>query len=212
MVQSTRAEPEAQTATAPPPEVDQRSGEQISLAIAGDPGPGGMQKTVTTQPSPAVAGDFCDANPRSSFPAGPGGLVAGTGGVTIGRFAWLDTAGPLDANGVRTRVLNAGSGAPTGFIHREQQGLITVYLAFSGMLIPAGFGVTLMTSGGYWVVNGGASASVLGQKAFASLTTGAVIGFAAAAGTVAGAIETKYFAMSVGAAGELVKISSWPLG
>jgi hypothetical protein len=206
----------AQTASSPPPEG--RAGEgpplgpaQLGMTGTGGPGPGGFQKTVTTQPAPALPGDFCDANPRSSFDAGPGGLVAGTNGVTIGAFAWLDTTGPLDANGVHTRVLNSGAGAPTGFVHREQQGLITLYLAYAGMLIPAGFGVTLMTSGGYWVLNTGAAASVLGQKAFASLTTGAVQ-VAAAGATVAGYVETKYWVMSVGAVGELIKISSWPLG
>jgi hypothetical protein len=204
--------PQAQTASSPPPVG--RAGEppHVEALIAGQPGPGGFQKVVTTQPAPAVAGDFCDANPRSSWDAGPGGLVAGTNGVTVGAFAWLDTTGPVDANGVRTRVNNAGAGAPTGFVHREQQGLITLYLAFSGMLIPAGFGVTLMTTGGYWVVNNSAGASVVGQKAFASNTTGLVTGFAAAAGTVAGATETKYTCVSVGAVGELVKIvSHWSL-
>jgi hypothetical protein len=209
---------QAQTASTPPPVG--RAGEgpppggptQFAMTGTGGPGPGGMQKVVTTQPAPALPGDFCDTNPRASFDAGPGGLVAGTGGVTIGAFGWLNTTGPVDANGVHTQVLNSGAGAPTGFVHREQQGLITLYLAYAGMLIPAGFGVTLMTAGGYWVLNGSAGASVVGQKAFASLTTGAVIGFAAAGGTVVGAIETKYWCMSVGAVGELVKISSWPLG
>jgi hypothetical protein len=136
-------------------------------------------------------------------------LVAGSGGVTVGNFAWW--SGPLDANGAPTQVTNAGAGAPTGFVHREQQGLITVFLAFSGMLVPQGFPVTLMSAGGYWVKNTGAAASVIGQKAFASNTTGAVA-FAAAAGTIAGSTETKWWCMSVGAVNELVKISSWPLG
>jgi hypothetical protein len=235
MVQSTRTEHEtaatgappggppqagapAQTASSPPPvgRAGEPGGrgigpEQLGMAGTGGPGPGGFQKVVNTQPAPALPGDFCDANPRSSFDAGPGGLVAGPSGVTIGAFAWLNTTGPLDANGVHTQVLNSGAGAPTGFVHREQQGLITLYLAYAGMLIPAGFGVTLLTSGGFWVLNTGAGPSVFGQKAFASNTTGAVA-FAAAGGTVAGSTETKWWCMSVGAVGELVKISSWPLG
>jgi hypothetical protein len=199
--------------TPQPPQPEGRAGE-VGIEPRGFTGTGigtgGFQKVVTTQPAVALPGDFCDANPRASVLAGPGGLVAGTNGVTVGRFAWWDTAGAKDINGTPMIVNSAGTGAPTGFVHREQQALITLYLAYAGNLIPAGFGVTLMASGGYWVLNTGA-ASVVGQKAFASLTTGQVQ-FAAAAGTIAGYVETKYFCMSVGLTNELVKITSYPLG
>jgi hypothetical protein len=78
------------------------------------------------------------------------------------------------------------------------------------MIIPAGFGVTRRRAA-LLVTNTGAAASVLGNKAFASLTTGAVQ-FGAAGATIGGTVETKYFAMSVGAQNELVKISSQALG
>jgi hypothetical protein len=212
MAQTTQHD-EPRTPT-PPPAPEGRAGDGPVITPAGFTGTGigsgGFQKVVTTQPAVALPGDFCDANPRASVAAGPGGLVAGTNGVTVGRFAWWDTAGTKDINGTPTIVNNAGAGAPTGFVHREQQALITLYLAYAGNLIPAGFGVTLMTSGGYWVLNTGA-ASVVGQKAFASLTTGQVQ-FAAAAGTIAGYVETKYWCMSVGLTNELVKITSYPLG
>lgn len=164
-----------------------------------------FQNQVNTVPAPAVEGDFADHNPRASVIAGPGGFVAGSGGVTIGRFAWA--AAPNDIDGSPTTVTNAGSGAPDGFVHRAQQGLITTYLSKAGMTIPQGFGVTLMSSGGYWVKNDGSGANTRGQKAFASNTDGSVK-FAAAGATVAGYTETKFVAESVGAAGELVKITS----
>lgn len=174
-----------------------------------------FQSTVNVQPAPAVAGDFASTNPRFTVDAGPGGLVAGSGGVTVGLFAWAASSGSTDPSTGETdaynTVTNAGSGAPTGFVARTQQGLITAYLAEASMVIPQGQPVTLFSGGDFWVKNTGAGAVTAGQKAFASNTTGA-IQFAAAGATVAGNTETKFYAMSVGAAGELVKISDHPLG
>lgn len=101
----------------------------------------GFQTTVNQYPAPAVAGDFASANPRASAVAGPGTLVAGTGGATVGRFGWAD------ANGL---VTNTGLGVPTGFIHRDMQALITAYLADSSMVIPAGNPITLFKAGDFW--------------------------------------------------------------
>ena len=110
----------------------------------------GFQTSVTIQPSPAVAGDFADANPRFSVDAGPGGLVAGPNGLVAGRFAWWAASG-IDPDGTPTIVNNTGAGPVTGFGHREQRGLITAYLAESSMTIPVGFEVGLMSSGSFWV-------------------------------------------------------------
>jgi hypothetical protein len=171
----------------------------------------GMQRLVTTQPAPAVSGDFCDTNPRSSVDAGPGALRAGASGVTIGCFGWWDTTTGVDPSTGPIYVNNTGAGQPTGFVHREQQGLITAYLGEFGMVIPAGMGVTLMDSGGFWMLNSGAGAATIGQKAFANLTTGTV-SFAAAAATVAGSIETRWRAVSNGLTGELVRTTSVSVG
>lgn len=140
---------------------------------------GGFQTTVGTVPAPAVAGDFCDSNPRASVDAGPGGLVAGSGGVTVGHFAWTSYAG-IDADNAPTIVNSYGAGAPTGFVHREQQALITTYLADGSMVIPTGFGVTLFNAGGFWVKNDGTTAALRGMKAYARNSDGAVL-FAATA-------------------------------
>src|SRR5258706_7781516 len=112
---------------------------------------------VNVQPAPAVAGDFASTNPRSAYPAGPGGLVAGAAGVTIGRFAWAvwntvdgdNAPGTVSNNfpGIGVNVAaasNVGGSLPQGLVHREQQGLITAYLAESGMVLPGGFAITLM--------------------------------------------------------------------
>ncbi|MDE1158426.1 MAG: hypothetical protein PW791_09135 [Neorhizobium sp.] len=164
-----------------------------------------FQTQVQLTQAPAVAGDFASANPRHSVLSVPGGFIAGTNGLTIGLFAWADTA-------TGTILSNTGTGAPTGFVHRDLQALITTYLAEFGMTIPAGFGIGELFNGGdFWVKNAGASAVTIGQKAFANNTNGTV-SFAAAGATVAGSTETKWIAMSAGAAGELIKMSNVALG
>lgn len=128
----------------------------------------GFQKTVNLTPAPAVAGDFASSNPRATVLAGPGGLVAGLGGVTVGKFAWVAVDG--------VTVLSHGTKAtaPSGFVHREQQALIQTYLAESGMNIPQGFPVTLHNEGDFWAVNGGAGAFAVGDAVYANYADGTV--------------------------------------
>ena len=168
-----------------------------------------FQQAINITQAPAVEGDFASANPRHSVLSNEGGFKAGVGGVLIARFAWADVA-------TNTLLLNSGSGAPTGFIHRNVNGLNTNYFATPGsatsFVIPGGFPVGELFNGGdFWVRNTGAGNVAIGMKAFASNTTGQVQ-FAAAGATVAGYTETKWFAATVGATGELVKMSNTPLG
>lgn len=128
----------------------------------------GFQKTVNLTPAPAVAGDFASSNPRATVLAGPGGLVAGLGGVTVGKFAWVA------ADGVTVLSRGTKAIAPSGFVHREQQALIQVYLAESGMNIPQGFPVTLHNKGDFWAVNGGAGAFSVGDAVYANYADGTV--------------------------------------
>lgn len=143
---------------------------------------------VGVQPAPAVEGDFGSANPRFSVLAGPGGFVAGLAGVTIGRFAW-NFASALDGDGVPSVINSFGAGAPLGFVGRNQQGLITQYLAASGMLIQAGFEMFLYNGGDFWVKNNGSTQALVGQKAFAKLADGSIL-FAAAGATPSSATVT----------------------
>lgn len=125
----------------------------------------GFQTAVQLQQAPAVAGDFASANPRRSFVGPEGGFVAGAAGVTVGRFCWIQSDGKT--------VLNTGTGKPDGFIHREQQALITTYLAENGSLIPTGFPVTIMQTGDYWVP-ANVSSAVLRENAYAKFQDGSV--------------------------------------
>ena len=157
----------------------------------------GFQTQVNAQQAPACAGDFASANPRAATVSPEGGFVAGAAGVTVGRFAWIQSDG--------VTVLNTGTGKPNGFIHRDQQALISTYLAESGNLIPVGFPVTLMRTGDYWAKANNNSA-VKGEKAFANLTDGTVE-FDAAGATVAGYIETDFACSRPAASGELAVMS-----
>lgn len=143
---------------------------------------GNFQTQVNVAQAPGVLGDFCDRNPRYTVDAGPGGLVAGAAGVTVGRFAWATY--PADGDGAPAIVNNFGAGPVTGFVHREQQTLITTYLADASLLVPQGFPITLFMSGGFWALNSGATEAQVGMKAFANIATGAVT--FAAAGTISG--------------------------
>jgi hypothetical protein len=172
---------------------------------------------VNTQPAPAVEGDFASTNPRFTVDAGPGGLVAGPSGVTIGRFCWF-YAGPFDIDNTPQQVSNQmltaqpnGTTNVTGFIARLQQGLITTYLQASGMLIPAGFPVTVFSGGDFWVKNAGTNAAILGQKAYASFANGTVT-FAATAtpttGTCTGSIGPQTVSFTGSIAGNVLTVSA----
>lgn len=144
-----------------------------------------FQTQVNTVQAPAVAGDFCDANPRATVDAGPGGLVAGPLGISVARFVWADPTF-LDPENAPTVVNNYGNGVPVGFVHRDQQALITQYLSSASNVIPHGFGVTAFRKGGFWVTNAGTGYAQRGQKAYAKFADGSVRFGAAGAPTTAG--------------------------
>lgn len=148
---------------------------------------GDFPNQVQVAQAPATIGDFCDKNPRYSYDAGPGGLVAGIGGAVVGHFAWATA--PLDGDGAAATVTNTGFGPVSGFIHREQQALIVNYLASSGLTIQQGFGLTLMIGGGFWAYNAGATQAVPGMKAYANFADGSVT-FAAAGSPANGGTST----------------------
>ena len=154
----------------------------------------GFQKQVNLQQAPAVAGDFASSNPRAVALAGQGALVAGVGGVTVGKFAWIDD----DGNTVLSR--GTGNRKPHGFVHREQQALISTYLAESGNLIPAGFPVTLHNQGDFYAtITGSTAATALGQAVYATYATGDItIGSAATGASVTASMGATFTATGTG--------------
>lgn len=172
---------------------------------------GDFPNQVGVQPAPAVAGDFASANPRFSVLAGPGGFVAGAAGVTIGHFAW-NFPSALDSDGVASVINSYGAGAPLGFVGRNQQGLITQYLAASGMLIQAGFEMFLYNGGDFWAKNDGATQALVGQKAFAKLADGSIsfaaAGSAPASATVTGSIGAQTNAFTGSISGNVLTVTA----
>jgi hypothetical protein len=157
----------------------------------------GFQRQVNAAQAAAVVGDWASANPRQMYVAGPGGLVADSGGLVVGRFAWINSR-LTDSNYAPKLASNVGWGKPAGIVHREQQALITDYLAESGLVIPAGFGTSLVTDGDLWVINAHASAvAVPGMKVYAEYGTGKMT-FAATASPTTGTSTSFTIAAATG--------------
>lgn len=175
--------------------------------------PGAFQTSVSTQQAPAVAGDPASTNPRSSVLAGQNGsaagLKAGPLGLTIGLFAWLDVTRMFANNYAQP----GSSAAPNGFAMRNQDAIITAYLTEAGMTIPAGFPVgNVMDSGDYWVVNAGATESVPGNKAYATLATGvatfAATGAPTTGGDVTGTIDPETLSVTASIADDVLTVTA----
>ena len=143
----------------------------------------GFPTQVNVVPALGVAGDFASTNPRMSVINGQGAFKAAASGVTIGAFAWAD------ATVTNSIVSSFGSGAPTGFVGRGQQAVITAFLGDDTQIIVQGLGVTLFSEGEFFVKNSGATASAVGQKAYANNQTG-LVSFAATGTPPAGATST----------------------
>lgn len=129
----------------------------------------GFPRQVNVQPAVAVAGDFASDNPRATVIAGVGAFIAGALGLTVAAFAWSDPDDPA--------LLNSfGSGPVTGFIGREglRADIITPGPGYpdASMTILGGSFITAYSTGDFFVVNNGAAASVIGQKAYADFSTG----------------------------------------
>jgi len=156
----------------------------------------GFPRQVNVVAAPAVLGDFADSNPRATVNASAGAFIAGPNGVAVGAFAWADAQ--------NITVSNTGQGAPTGFVHRDQQGIITTYLADDTLMMYPGSPVTLFNEGGFWALNTGTTTSAIGNKAYANNATGQVTfnvtGTPPTSGSCTGGTLAKIVSASTGAA------------
>ncbi len=126
----------------------------------------GFQSVVNQNPAPAVEGDFASINPRATVLAGPGGLVTGPNGVTVGKFAWVEPGGVIANN------YGAAPNVPDGFVHRDQQALITNFLGQASMVVPTGFPITLFSAGDFWARNLGPGVISKGTSIYAGYADG----------------------------------------
>lgn len=166
--------------------------------------------TMNMTQAPAVEGQIASLNPRHATPGAAGAWVAGSGGVVVGRFAWGDITATDSI-----LINSAESGAPTAFVANEfGAAIVTTYLAETGMTIPEGFQVPGVYNGGdFWVKNTGTATSAVGDKAYAKLADGTILFDATGqVGSHAGYVETKWYAATIGAQNELVKMTSVAIG
>ncbi|MDN7355638.1 structural cement protein Gp24 [Acetobacter senegalensis] len=161
-----------------------------------------FQTQITSQPAPAVPGDFASLNPTATFPAGEGALVAASGGCAVGAFGWVQS----DGRSVANTPPNGTTTAPDGFVHRDLTGQITSFSDEASLVIPEGFPVTLFTAGDFWATS--TTAATPGQAVFASTTNGS-IATGTAGSTMSDAVQTSFVTASTCSAGELVKLSTW---
>jgi hypothetical protein len=152
-----------------------------------------FQTAVQNLPEVGVPGDRASMNPISVISR----LAQGT--VNVARFVWPGT----DTD---NQVQNTGTGLPLGFAIRNQTGIIPTYLAEASMAVPAGFPVEVANRGEYFATS--ANAATLGQKVFATLADG-TLQFGAKGATITGAVETDWKVERGGAAGAVIKISTW---
>ncbi len=139
----------------------------------------GFQQNVGLYPAPGVWGQRASMNPSATVDAGPFNLTAGVLGATVGKFGWQ----VLTASTMLSVVNNYSPTAPVipdGFIANEINALITTWLGPNGLVIPAGYPVTLYNRGDFWAKTVYADAAV-GNKVFANLYSGDV--YPAATGT-----------------------------
>lgn len=153
----------------------------------------GFQNRVNLQQAPAVAGDFASSNPRATVIAPEAGFVAGAGGVVVGKFAWVD------ADGRTVHSYGSAPAAPDGFVHREENALITTYLGESSNVIPVGFPVILHRSGDFFGLVEGSTAATKGAAVYAGYSDGSInIGSAPAGFSATGSIGATFTATGSG--------------
>lgn len=138
-----------------------------------------FQTSVATQQSPGIEGGFYGANPHYTLTNPDEGMwVAGPLGVTIGQFAWANTA--------TGAVTSAHPGVTTvryGFVHRDQPAVIAALLSGVSNTVVAGQGIDLMTDAPVWArFAGGAT---IGQKVYISYADGSVSSAATGSATTA---------------------------
>ena len=136
-----------------------------------------FQATVKTQPGVAVPGDFAGANMYANVLAAAGALIAcdpaNAPTPYVGHFAFTYPDGSASA------AYHGYAASLKGFVHRDLQAQITLYLGESTMQYTKGAPVTLYNEGSFW--GAFAAGATAGQKVFASVVDGSLTAAAAGA-------------------------------
>lgn len=133
-----------------------------------------FQTSVATQQSPGIEGGFYGVNPMFTVTNPDEGMwVAGSAGVTIGQFAWANTA-----NGQVSSVHPGVTTVRYGFVHRDQPAVIAALLAGTSNTVIAGQAIDILEDGPVWARF--AAGAVIGQKVYMNYADGACVAAAAA--------------------------------
>lgn len=158
-----------------------------------------FQTVVNKQQAPAVGGDFASVNPYSTMTAGEGAIIVGDGGVSIGKFAFVDK------NGIATQT-KPQDYRRLGFVANEQQASIVEYLAEYGLTIQKGQQVTLYTQGDFYAsFEDGAVASA---RIYIENSTGKIIADGGQSFNPNNHTATDFYVISNAGANELTVITS----
>lgn len=158
-----------------------------------------FQKLINMYPAAGVNGDQAGLNPLAMLLPVP---VAGAGGVLTGRACWYDPSNTPDA------VLNSTAtpaAKPLGIALRVLTGAIPATEEATMTILP-GHSVGVVLRGDLLVSS--AEAVTAGQKVFAKIADGSLVG-GAAGGTVEGAVETDWLIRESAAVGTIFHISNW---
>lgn len=137
-----------------------------------------FQSQVHRYPAPGNVGAIASMNPLATVPAGPGGLVAGSLGVFVGRFVW--NVYPVAGGPGQGQNSAPSPRKPDGFVANQQQATIPSLMDDSSLLVPAGTMLTEHVRGDFWAFST-LSEAALGNKVFANLLSGQVLAAAAGA-------------------------------
>lgn len=144
-----------------------------------------FQTSVASQQSPGIEGGFCGVNPIFTLTNPDEGMwVAGAAGVTIGQFAWANTA-----NGQVTSQHPGVATVRYGFVHRDQPAVIAALLSGVSNTVVGGQGIDLLEDGPVWARF--AAGAVIGQKVYMAYADGSCVAAAtSSAATVTRTIAT----------------------
>ena len=167
-----------------------------------------FQNQVVKVPGLGVPGDKASLNPIVTTDRN---YIAGDAAVKVGNFVWADPLNPVSpdyhGSGVWEALSTGGAGVlPLGVVVRNLSYVNYDILSGATLTVAKGANLTVVTRADLYAV--ATTAATKGQKVFATLAGGAIQTGAAGA-TIAGAIETPWFVVEGGAAGELITISAW---
>lgn len=151
-----------------------------------------FQTIINPFPGQGVAGDRATLNPAVYTVGNP----LADGPVNTGSFVWATADG----------AANTGTGEPLGFVERVIAHYNYDLLSGATMTIASGGTLSVARKGDYYAVS--ATAATTGQKVFAVLADG-TLKTDTAGSTVTGAVESGWYVVKGGNAGELITISNW---